>query len=629
MCGIAGVFDLVSERAIDRTVLQRMADALKHRGPDGEGFFEAPGVGFAHRRLAIIDIAGGAQPFIAASGSAVTYNGETYNYRELAEPLKAAGIRLKTRSDTEVLVEGLDRHGPRYVDKLRGMFAFGFWSARERSLTLGRDRVGERPLYYATTKGGLLVFASELGALVASGLIDLKLDPEALADYFLYGFIPDPKSVYAGVRKLPPGSLLHARRGAPVREERYWRPEFATAQGDYGDAEAQLLGRLDDAVRAQMISDAPLGAFLSGGVDSSAVVGAMALGGSRVKTCTVGFAEDAFDEREHARTVATLYSTDHVEEVATLDAAALIDDIARVYGEPFADASALPTYIVAKLARRRVKVALSGDAGDEVFAGYRRYPFFVNEERVRALAPLPLRRAAFGTAGAIYPKLDWAPRPLRLKTTLQSLGRSRAVAYAHAIAANLPDRIAGILSLEFKTSLAGYDPESVVATVMTDAREHPLLAAQRADFATWLPGRMLTKVDRASMAHGLEVRPPLLDYRLVEWAGLLDPAFKLDGGNGKRILKSALEKRLPHEILYRNKQGFALPVSDWLRRDGGPLDRLAASKRWRESGVLNVPSVEAMMAAHQRGSSDCGQELWTLIMFDAFLGMQAPCAASS
>lgn len=620
MCGVAGVFDLVGERPIDRAILQRMADAQRHRGPDGEGFFHAPGVGFTHRRLAIIDVKGGAQPLVAESGSAITFNGEIYNFRGLAAEQRASAVRHKTRSDTEVVAEGLDRQGARFVGRLRGMFAFGFWNAREKSLTLARDRIGERPLYYATTADGFLVFASEIGAIVASGLIAPKLDREALADYFLYGFVPDPKSVYAGVRKLPAGTILRAARGAAPSMERYWRPEFRESGSlKFDDAKDELLALLDDAVRAEMISDVPFGAFLSGGVDSSAVVASMALDGETVKTCTIGFSEDSFDERAEARIVATLYETEHSEEVASLDAASMIDTIAKTYGEPFADASALPTYIVARLARARVKVALSGDGGDEVFAGYRRYPFFVNEERVRALAPLSLRRAAFGTAGALYPKLDWAPRPMRLKTTLQSLGKSRATGYAHAIAANLPGRIERIVSRDFKAALGGYEPEAVVADAMGDPDEHPLLAAQRADFATWLPGRMLTKVDRASMAHGLEVRPPLLDHRLVEWAGALDPAFKLDGGIGKRILKSALERRLPHEILYRKKQGFALPVAAWMKAQGGPIDRLAAAGGWRDSGVLDIAAVEAMIAAHRRGSSDCGQELWTVLMFDAFL----------
>jgi asparagine synthase (glutamine-hydrolysing) len=622
MCGIAGLFDLEGYREADPRALKRMADALKHRGPDGEGFFSAPGVGFAHRRLAIIDLEGGAQPFIAASGSALTFNGEIYNYRDLALDARARGVALRTRSDTEVLAEGLDHSGGAYVIELRGMFAFGFWSAREKTLTLGRDRIGERPLYYGQTRDGWLVFASEIGALLASGHFDRQLDRQAARDYMLYGFVPDPKSIYAGIRKLRPGAILTARRGEAPREDIYWRPTFQPGEiTNVAVLEEELRAHLDDAVKAQMLSDVPLGAFLSGGVDSSAIVSAMALAGGKVKTCTIGFEEDAFDEREHARTVARLYATDHSEDMARLDAAQLIDKIAMTFGEPFADASALPTYIVSGLARRRVTVALSGDGGDEVFAGYRRYPFFVNEERVRALAPLSLRQATFGAAGALYPKLDWAPRPMRLRTTLQSLGKSRAAGYAHAIAANLPERIDKILSRDFLAALDSYEPESVVADALGVDEEHPLIAAQRADFATWLPGRMLVKVDRAAMAHGLEVRPPLLDHRLVEWAGRLDPSLKLDGGEGKRILKSALEKRLPREILYRKKQGFALPVSDWLRRVDGPLSRLETSNRWKTSGLFEAKSVEQMMAAHRRGASDCGQELWTLIMFDAFLGV--------
>ncbi len=620
MCGIAGIFDLKGERDVDRAALKRMTDAVAHRGPDGEGYFEAPGVGFGHRRLAIIDIEGGAQPFHAQGGRGViTYNGEIYNFQELARELGAKGVRFSTRSDVEVLVEGLARSGSRFINALSGMFAFGWWDAAGKSLTLARDRMGERPLYYATTADGFLLFASEIGAIAASGLIRLELDPEAVSDYFLYGFVPDPKSIYKGVRKLPPGSTLVASRRAPLKEAVYWRPPFAPERGrDFESACEELLCLLDEAVRSQMISDVPLGAFLSGGVDSSAVVSAMAAAGGKVRTCTVGFEEEAFDERPFAREISRIFSTDHHEDVAALDAAALIDKIARVFGEPFADPSALPTYLVAGLARKHVTVALSGDGGDEIFAGYRRYPFFVSEERVRSLAPLPLRQATFGAVGAVYPKLDWAPRPMRLKTTLQALGEPRARAYAHAMAANLPQRIGRILSKDFVAALAGYEPESVVEAAM-GRDEHPLIAAQRVDLATWLPGRMLVKVDRAAMAHGLEVRPPLIDHRVVEWAGRLDPTFKLDGGAGKRVLKAALERRLPREILYRKKRGFAPPVADWLRRAGSPLERLKSSPAWRETGMLHSKAVEEMADSHRRGLADCAQELWTVVMFDAFL----------
>lgn len=621
MCGVAGIVDLQRARAIDLRALQTMTNALTHRGPDGAGVFTGPGVGLGHRRLAIIDIDGGAQPFETQNGAgALTYNGEIYNYRELGAQLRQSGVALHTQSDTEVLAEGFALYGPAFIDRLRGMFAFGYWDARSNTLTLARDRLGEKPLYYAETSDGFLVFASEISSIAASGLVALDLDPEAVADYFLYGFVPDPKSIFQKIRKLAPGSILTARRGAPSRIERYWRPQFSSpGADDMQKAQEELLSRLDDAVQAEMIADVPLGAFLSGGVDSSAIVSAMASSGARIRTCSIGFDESTYDEREYARLVARRFGAEHFEEAASINATTMIDELAKVFGEPFADPSALPTYLVAKLARQHVKVALSGDGGDEIFAGYRRYPFFVKEERVRRLAPLSLRRASFGLAGALYPKLDWAPRPVRLKTTLQALSQSRAYAYAHAMAANRPERIDSILSADFRNSLDGYAPESMIAEAMGEKDEHPLIAAQRADFATWLPGRMLTKIDRASMAHGLEVRPPLLDVALVEWAGRLDPSLKLGGGVGKRVFKAALERRLPSEILHRPKQGFSPPTANWLRSDEGPLARLKQSHDWRQSGILDPVAVVHLMKAHERGAIDASQELWTIIMFDAFL----------
>ena len=622
MCGIAGIVDLRSNRAIDREALQRMTDALAHRGPDGEGYFTAPGVGIGHRRLAIIDKPGGAQPFHSHDDKGVlSFNGEIYNYQTLAPALTAAGARLKTRSDTEVLAEGLALHGAPFVHELRGMFAFAFWDQSSETLLLARDRMGEKPLYYGETDDGFLLFASEIGALISARLLPLDIDPQAVSDYFHFGYVPDPKSIYQRIRKLNPGSTLTARRGATIQIERYWRPVLASSENlKFDAAKDQLLEALDQSVRLQLVSDAPLGAFLSGGVDSSAIVASMARASSAIKTCTIGFEEDAHDERDYARQVAQQYGAEHREEVAHMDHASLIDDLAGVYGEPFADSSALPTYIVSKLARRHVTVALSGDGADELFAGYRRYPFFLKEEALRGLAPLALRRLLFAPAGALYPKLDWAPRPLRLKTTLQSLGDSSASAYARAVGANLPDRVRHMLSGEFKTSLNTYSSTSLVEKIMRRAEDHhPLSLAQLVDLHTWLPGRMLTKIDRASMAHSLEVRAPFLDHKLVEWAGMLPPAFKLKGNEGKFILKKALAPRLGHDILYRPKQGFASPIAQWLKQKPGPLERLKDSHAWRRSGYLNPEAIEKMALAHQQGRADYSQELWTVIMFDGFM----------
>ncbi|WP_425409083.1 asparagine synthase (glutamine-hydrolyzing) [Hyphococcus sp.] len=626
MCGIAGIFDLNGVREIDRAALQRMTNALIHRGPDGEGYYFAPGVAFGHRRLAIIDRAGGVQPYHAQTRDCVlSYNGEIYNYEDLARGMRA-DVNLKTRSDTEVLAEGLARKGADFIHELRGMFAFSFWSPGDNRLLLARDRLGERPLYYAQTADGYLVFASEMGALVDSGMIETSLDPRAVADYFYYGYTPDPKTIYRGVYKLPAAHTLIAERGRALRIEPYWRPVFTNgAAPAFEDACALMRERLDEAVSGQMMSDAPLGAFLSGGVDSASVVSSMARAGGDLIACTVGFDEETHDERPAAREIAEKFGAAHYESTAACDAAALIERIAAAFGEPFADSSSLPAFLVAQNARRHVTVALSGDGGDEIFAGYRRYPFYLGEEKLRAAAPLLLRQMVFGTAGALYPKLDWAPKPLRFKTTFQALAQTGAAGYAAAVAINLPERVSAILNSDFKRSLDGYNPAMVIAGVMDEAdTDDPLARAQYADIKTWLPGRMLTKTDRTSMAHSLEVRPPLLDHKLVEWAGSLPSAYKLNDGERKRILKAAFAPRLGEEFIARKKQGFAPPLTQWMRRErNNPVFRLNASRRWRESGLFNERAVDRMIRAHQSGRSDCAQELWSVIMFDAFLKTSA------
>lgn len=619
MCGIAGIFDLRGERRIDARALKRMTDALAHRGPDGEGFFEAPGVGLGHRRLAIIDREGGAQPFIASDGaSGLAFNGEIYNHRELRPQLEDCGIRFKTRSDTEALAEGLLADGAAFVDQLRGMFAFAYYNARERELILTRDRFGEKPLYYATTRDGFLIFASEIGAIVASGLVETAHDADAIRDYFFCGYVPDPKTIYRGVFKLPPATILVAGRGREPDIHRYWRAEFRPDHSlTEKNAAARLLELFDDAVAAQLESDVPLGAFLSGGVDSTSVVASMAQKIDHVSTSTIGFDHAKFDERDYASEIARRYETYHAEETVGLDASALIDKVAAVYGEPFADPSALPTLEVSRIARNRVTVALSGDGGDEIFGGYRRYAFFNAEERARRLAPLFVRRATFGLAGALYPKLDWAPRPMRLKTTLQALGENSTGAYARAVSAILPDRLAMMLSAEFKRARE----ECVVVRNIADkpGRLDPVSLAQMIDIESWLPGRMLVKIDRAAMAHGLEVRAPFLDHRLAEWAFTLPASLKLGPKGGKHILKCAQAARIGDNIAFRPKQGFSPPVAAWLRDVKGPLARLDESGLWRQSGVIDNRAIEQMRKRHLAGASDYSQELWSLIMFDAFL----------
>lgn len=630
MCGIAGIIDLKGSRAIDRAALKRMTDAIAHRGPDGEGFFIEDGVGLGHRRLAIIDLAGGAQPMATASGGGVlVFNGEIYNFRELARALEQQGAAFRTRSDSEVLAEGLEREGARFIDGLRGMYAFAYWNREARTLTLARDRFGEKPLYFATTPDGFLLFASEIGALRAAGLMAFDHDPQAIADYFFYGYVPEPKSIYRQARRLPPASILTLGPRKSVSLTRYWRPAFDGGRTiSLDEASRELLPLLDDAVEAQRVADVPLGAFLSGGVDSSAVVSAMALKGGAVTTCTIGFDDPRFDERGEARRTAARYETRHVEEMATIDVAGLIDRIAGVYGEPFADPSALPTYLVCGAARRHVTVALSGDGGDEIFAGYRRYRLFAAEEALRALAPLAFRRAVFGTLGRVYPKLDWAPQPLRFKTTFQALGEDSLAAYARGVSASLPDRLGAMLAPEFRAGLSGYDPVSALQE-HADARLDPVSMGQAIDIGSWLPGRMLTKVDRASMANGLEVRAPFLDHRLAEWALALPSRLRATPSEGKRVLKAALAGRVDADILKARKRGFAPPVADWLKDPRGPIARLSASRAWRDSGILDRGGVERMIERHSAGAANHAQELWAVIMFDAFLSAEAGARTTS
>ncbi|EQD49460.1 asparagine synthase (glutamine-hydrolyzing), partial [mine drainage metagenome] len=483
------------------------------------------------------------------------YNGELYNFQSLKAELKALGVVFQSRSDTEVLLRAWQQWGEASLTRLLGMFAFAVWDMRAQRIFLARDQIGIKPLYYGFTSSGDLVFASELKGLLAHPGVERRLDPQALEDYLALGYVPDPKSIYRGIFKLPPGHWLSWRVDDPEPVPcQYWDVPFdRTADVTEDEAAAQLRSLLDGAVASQMIADVPLGAFLSGGVDSSAVVASMSRALHQpVRTCSIGFDHGSFDETVYARRVAGHLHTRHFEQRVSADDYALLDTLAAVYDEPFSDSSALPTYRVCELARTQVTVALSGDGGDENFAGYRRYRLHAWESSLRARLPLSLRKRVFGLLGSIYPKADWAPRPLRAKTTLQALAHDDVEAYYHSVSITSAAMRQRLYSASFKRELQGY---SALAVFRSHAKRaptnHPLLLAQYLDLKTWLPGDILTKVDRASMAHSLEVRVPLLDHRLVEWASSLPPGLKLKGGTGKYVLKKALEPDLPHEVLYR------------------------------------------------------------------------------
>lgn len=625
MCGITGLFDTRGQRPVDAGVLRRMNDAQHHRGPDEGSVHIEPGVGFGHRRLSIIDVATGQQPLFNEDGSvAIVFNGEIYNYQSLIPELQAAGHVFHTKSDTEVIVHAWEQWGEDCVSRLRGMFAFAIFDRNKQTLFMARDRLGVKPLYYAVLDDGLLLFGSELKSLVAHGGLRRDIDPLAVEEYFALGYVPEPRTIFRQASKLPPGCSITVRRGQAVPAPReYWDLRF-TLDSRITEAEAQeeLMRRLDESVRLRLIAEVPLGAFLSGGVDSSAVVASMArVSEGAVNTCSIAFDDPAYNESAFAQMVADRYRTAHHVETVSSDDFGLVDTLARLYDEPYADSSAIPTYRVSELARKRVTVALSGDGGDETFGGYRRYRLHMMEERMRAALPEGVRRPIFGMLGRVYPKADWAPRVLRAKTTFQGMARTSVEAYFHSMSQLRQPTRSELYSARFKSELGGYSAQQVFERHAARAgTDDPLALIQYIDLKTYLVGDINTKVDRASMAHSLEVREPLMDHPLVEWAATLPSHFKLQGSNGKAFFKKALEPRLPEDVLYRPKMGFAVPLARWFR---GPLRQRMRSALLEgpmlDTGWFNAAVVRRLVEQHESGRNDHSTPLWTLLMFDAFL----------
>ncbi len=629
MCGIVGIFDTRERRPVAAALIRKMNDRQFHRGPDEGGIHCEPGVGLGHRRLSIIDLVSGQQPLFNEDQSvAVVFNGEIYNFQELVKELAGLGHTFRTHSDTEAIVHAWEQWGEDCVKRFRGMFAFAVHDRNQETLFLARDRFGKKPLYYSLLPNGLLIFSSELKALLEVPELSHEIDPSAVEDFFAYGYVPDPKSILSKVRKLSPGHVLTWRRGTRETSPReYWDLRFEPrATGGKAEVAAELVERLREAVRIRLISEVPLGAFLSGGVDSSAVVSMMA-GVSRdpVKTCSISFGDPAFNEARYAREVSERYHTDHRVQQVEADDFDLIDRLAEIYDEPFADSSALPTYRVCELARRNVTVALSGDGGDEVFAGYRRYRWHVYEERVRSRLPQFLRGPIFGLLGHVYPKADWAPKVFRAKTTFQALARDSLAGYFHSVSVMSDELRRPLYTPAFRRALGGYEAIEVLRAHMARAQgDDPLSRAQYLDFKTYLPGDILVKVDRASMAHALEVRAPFLDHELVEWAASLPSEMRFANGEPKYILKRAMEPFVSKDILYRPKMGFAVPIRSWFR---GPLrERVRAAVLGpdiAETGWFERPALERMVSQHESGMRDHSAALWSLLIFDGFLRRQA------
>jgi len=637
MCGIAGVLYSNSARLPEMDCLRAMSAAIANRCPDGEGIRPEAGIGLIHRRLSIIDLEGGAQPIGNEDGSVqVVFNGEIYNYSSLRAELERDGHRFRTQSDTEVLVHLYEDLGERMVERLRGMFAFAIWDRRRRRLLLARDRVGIKPLYFFRD-AEKLIFASEPKAILAYPGFTPVLDHAALEDYLAFGVVPGPRSIFQGITKLPPGHTLVAepgRLGAAPR--RYWRLKFEPDESlTVEDWEEAVRAKFEEAVRIHMIADVPVGAFLSGGLDSSAVVAAASRQMSRpLQTFSIGFEEDGFSELPHARRVAEHFYTEHTDRVLSPDSGRVLDGLTQYFDEPFADASAIPTFLVSRTAARKVKVVLTGDGGDEAFGGYSRYAHDLRESTVRHALPTWFRRLIVGPMATSWPITPWLPRPLRLKWALTHLAMDAGAAHANSVSQCRPPLRRRLMSPEVVSRLVGHDPGLSIRLghLGGPAGDH-LAGMLAADVTTVLPDDFLVKVDRATMAAGLEARPPMLDHELLELAARVPSRFKVRRGETKWLFKKICLKSLPHDLVYRKKHGFDVPVSAWLR---GPLKNRFVDTVLSPNGAIDSlidrAEVKRLFERHLKGTAGIGQVLWSLLILadwaERYLTVPQPLAAS-
>lgn len=611
MCGIAGFFR--KNQAADAALVKAMCDRIRHRGPDDEGYYVEGGCALGMRRLSIIDLNTGHQPISNEDESVwVVFNGEIYDYKSLRERLIRQGHRFKTQSDTEVLVHLYEQEGVEGVARLRGMFVYAIWDARKQRLFLARDRFGKKPIYYAALEDGLY-FGSELKCLVTAG-VPREVDDEALRLYFQFTYIPDPHTCFRAVRKLEAGCWLTYDSSGELRQGRYWRlppPNGSDAAEFTGDqAGARLRELFDESVRLRMIADVPLGAFLSGGIDSSLVVASMAMQSTEpVRTFSIGFEEAEFSELPYAAQVAQRYRTDHHEIMVRPDSVALVEKLTQHFDEPFADSSAIPTYIVSEFARRHVKVALSGDGGDELFAGYESFPL-VEKLRVWDRVPLPVRRLIGGVAERL-PYSAYGKNYLFGVSRATALERYLQFNYANDAmerALFAPGWLAPANGDELRRTFHDY--------LLPDGAD-PLSEALYFEATAKLTGDMLVKVDRMSMAASLEVRCPMLDHKLAEFAQRIPNSWKLRAGKGKQILLRALGDRLPRELLNRPKMGFGVPLAGWFR---GPLREMLhdnlLSKSLAGRGIVSPKFVQYLLAEHDSGRRDNRGWLWSLLMLE-------------
>jgi asparagine synthase (glutamine-hydrolysing) len=615
MCGIAGKFAFGEGATVSRDLLQRMCDSIIHRGPDDEGYYLNGPIGLGHRRLSIIDLDSGKQPIANEDRTIwVVFNGEIYNYVELREFLVGRGHTFSTATDTEVIVHLYEEQGEQFLSSLRGMFAIAIWDERTQTLMLARDRLGKKPLFYSVIPGKGLFFGSEIKAILQDPAVKRALNVEALDAYLSLLYVPAPLTMFQGIQKLPAGHLLTcSREKVTVREfwDLHYEPTSSPREGDLVEA---LEAILRESVRIRLRSDVPIGAFLSGGVDSSSVVAVMAqLLDRPVVTCAVGFQEEEYNELPYAREVADRFGCAHHEHLIQPDVGDLVPRLVRYFDEPFGDSSAVPTYYVSQIARQYVIVALSGDGGDETFAGYSRHYLQRLECRLRRLLPGSVGAGFVASIGA------WLP-PVKGKETLKRLGMPPDNAYAYKHCEFLFNRghKQDLYSDDLRASCETYDPSAPFRVYYNRCESSdPLDKALYVDVKTYLADDILVKVDRMSMAHALEVRAPLLDHKLLEFTATIPSSFKLKGRTTKYLLKQVMHKYLPARVLTRQKHGFTMPVGEWLK---GPLRAMVEeclfSPRARQRGLFNPGAVRSLWATHLSGKQDYSHHLWMLLMLE-------------
>jgi len=631
MCGIAGIINIDSNP--ERLLLEEMCRIMTHRGPDGEGYYIDGPVALGHRRLSIIDIEGGKQPLSNEDGTIwITYNGEIYNFLELKEELTGKGHRFKTKSDTETIVHAYEEHGIKCLEKLRGMFAFGVWDDKKKVLFLARDRLGKKPLYYYFDNKKF-VFASELKAILQDKRINKKINTKAVADYLTYNYIPFPETIFRGIYKLPPGHFMTVRIIQDVKnsqidmklEERleisvqqYWdieyNPDYSLSEDDWA---VSLREKLQEAVKLRLISDVPLGAFLSGGIDSSTIVALMSMvQDNPVKTFSIGFKEEDFSEIKYAREIAKRFGTEHYEMIVEPDAMEVLPHLAWEFDEPFADSSAIPTYYVSKMARQHVTVILSGDGGDETFAGYRRY-LWANDMHRYDWLPIALKKILFGIPAALFPE------GIKGKGMLTHLSRDPFERYAGLNTFSDHNYLKNVLSrdviADVKQNYNGKTPNYPYLKKYYDSckSDDYLTKIQYVDTKTYLAEDILTKVDRASMLCSLETRAPLLDHEVIEFAARIPSSFKIDNSETKHILKRAMKGILPEEILFRKKMGFGVPLVYWFKKDLSEYARdILLSQNATQRNIFNVNYIQTLLENHQKKGRDLSARIWALLFFE-------------